>query len=224
MKHLLTSTFVLLFASSSFGQFSIGAAAGGNVTFWKLNILVSGSSVESDPWLNYQMMVPVSYSITKYWQVRAEFGYHRRSWGISNFTDENGAPLGSGHLVHQYLEGGLLTTLHPLRKARPVYLLGGLSMSRLTPSTVMHLSKKIAQTHNLDTPFKQDNDFDATHRNQWLWNLGLGISKSFGPGKAFIEWRVQRNMSNTIKSNAARRDFTVLAMNVGYQFDLGTAK
>lgn len=221
MKHLLICALALLFAFPLFGQFSVGAAAGGNVAFWKLNISTNDFHLESDPLLNYQVMLPLSYSIAKYWQVRAEFGYHRRSWSFGNFTDENGNSLGGdSHLVYQYLEGGLLTTFNPLRKARPVYFLGGVSMSRLTPYSEMHISKETAQKFGLDGHSKQENDFDEIPRNQWLWNAGIGISKAVGQGKAFIEWRVQRNIFNTSQSDVVRKNLTVVAMNVGYQYDL----
>lgn len=220
MKHLLIGALALLFAFPLFGQFSVGAAAGGNVAFWKLDFSTNDFHLKSDPLLNYQVMLPVSYSIAKYWQVRAEFGYHRRSWSLGNFTDENGKPVGDSHLVYQYLEGGLLTTFHPLRKARPIYFLGGLSMSHLTPSSEMHFNKSTAQTLGVDRRSKVNNNFDEIPRNQWLWNAGIGISKAVGQGNAFIEWRVQRNIFNTSQSDIVRKNLTVVAMNVGYQYNL----
>ena len=207
-------------APALFGQFSIGAAAGGNIAFWKLDIPLVPAQIKGDPLLNYQVMLPLSYSISKYCQVRAEFGYHRRAWGKFTLTGDSGADLGKSYLVYQYLEGGLLATFQPLRRARPIYFLGGVSMSRLTPSSILHLSKGAAQNLGVERVAKQSNDFDNEHRTQWLWNLGVGISKTIGPGKVFVEWRVQRNMANILTVNTSRKDFTAVAMNVGYQYSL----
>ena len=218
MKQLFTCIFALIFSADLFGQFSIGAAVGGNVTFWKEEVVVS-ESIRSplgyDPLLSYQVMLPFSYSIAEYWQVRAELGYHRR--GLRSGNDQSQTvPV---RLVYQYLEGGLLTTYSPLRKARAVYFLGGLSMSRLMPLAHIYL-KDIPQPSTLHEHFTQDNDFEVRNRTQWLLNLGVGVSKSLGKGKAFVECRMQQSISDTYKTDAIRGGVAVLAMNVGYQYNL----
>ena len=222
-RTLLFAPLFLLLPNVSFAQFSIGASAGANLSFWQWTVQTPDISVDLDyqSRLSGRAAVHVEYAFSPVLSLRADVANQVVRNKFTHLTDANGADITNINLTNNYnsVGGSLLVKVSPVGKVRNVYFLAGPTVACITngwrrvhgePIEGVVLGKRTI-----------DLDAEKIRRVQWMGDLGVGYGYPLGAkGRLIAEMRYQIGLSNFSTSSVTDARVQSAMLLLGYFYQL----
>lgn len=218
MKNTILVFAFACLATPAFSQFHLGLSAGPNYSFWNWHIKSLNQNITFDPAMGFRAMALGEYQISPLIGIRAEIGTQIKA----NKRELSGNPItGDQELVgvhrekFQYLESSWLVQVSPVKKFRPLYLLGGCTTGWLAQAWSQANLK--GGTETLDSRHTYNLAQEHWSRNAFAADMGLGMNLPLGKVSTLkVEARYQHGLLKLSTHENVDASVHSCFLNVGY--------
>lgn len=234
MKKQLLIAIIIIFSSSAYSQFYIGARVGLNMsTTSVMPSLINYTQVSQFvPKLGLSSGLVFKYRFLDAFAIQTEINYNRK--GLKAKIDEmyeDTALTGSWNYSFDYIEVPLMfkyligkSRVGPFIEAGGYY--GYLFSAKYTEYAEYGDRVILDNEHTLDEDYVDENDNEKTNRHEYGFKLGLGANFEVNNSILYVALRYTQGLTDFIEYRTKPDDYDktynrVFQISAGYLFELG---